>query len=79
MTDATTDRAYCVRALHDARGQAHEVQSDSFEAAALAFIEDWQPMADDDGDVALLVRDQQTGREQCFRIDIGTGETAPCG
>ncbi len=76
MTDT---RAYCVHAMHDARGHAHEVHGPSFEAAALAFVEDWHPAADDEGDVSLIVRDQQTGREQCFRIDIGTGETAPCG
>lgn len=74
----TTDRAYCVHALHDAR-HAHEVKGDSFEAAALAFVEDWHPAADDEGDVSLIVRDQETGREQCFHIDIDTGAAAPCG
>lgn len=79
MTDAQSDRAYRVHALHDTRDHAHEVQGPSFEAAALAFVEDWHPQPDDDGDVSLVVRDQQTGREQCFRIDLDTGETAPCG
>jgi hypothetical protein len=71
------DRAYCVHAVHDKR--AHEVQGASFEEAALAFIEDWHPAPDDEGDVSLVVRDQLTGREQCFRIDLGAGEVAPCG
>ncbi len=79
MTDTQTDRAYRVHALHDARSHAHEVRGPSFEAAALAFVEDWHPAPDDEGDIALIVRDQQTGREQCFRIDVGTGEAAPCG
>jgi hypothetical protein len=79
MTTPSTISAYRVHALHDARSHAHEVHGASFEEAALAFVEDWHPAPDDDGDVSLVVRDQQTGREQCFRIDIDTGETAPCG
>ena len=79
MTTSTPDRAFCVRALHEARGHAHEVQGASFEEAVLAFIEDWHPAPDDEGEVSLVVRDQGTGREQCFRIDIGAGEIAPCG
>ncbi len=79
MPNPSSDRAFRVHALHEARDHAHEVHSDSFEAAALAFVEDWHPAPDDEGDVSVLVRDQATGREQCFRIDVGTGETAPCG
>jgi hypothetical protein len=83
MTTPPTDRAYCVHALHDTRDHAREVRGQSFEAAALAFVEDWHPAPDDDmeggGDVSLIVRDQQTGREQCFRVDLGAGEAAPCG
>jgi hypothetical protein len=79
MNTPADDRAFCVRVLHEARSHAHEVQGASFEEAALAFVEDWHPAPDDEGDVSLVVRDQLTGREQCFRIDIGAGEVAPCG
>ena len=79
MTTRTTTNAYCVHAMHDTANHAHEVHGASFEEAALAFVEDWHPAPDGGGDVSLIVRDQQTGREQCFRIDLETGDTAPCG
>ncbi|MGH1558642.1 DUF5961 family protein [Caulobacter segnis] len=52
------------------------------EAAALATIlEDFAHDPEDDEPVALvIVRDQDTGREQCFRVDLATGgEATPCG
>jgi hypothetical protein len=29
-------------------------------------------------DVSLLVEDCETGERQCFRVDLATGDTAPC-
>ena len=78
MTQISADRAFCVHALDDTRNHAHEVRGASFEEAALAFVEDWHPRPDEEGDVSLIVRDQQTGREQCFRIDLDSGQAAPC-
>lgn len=78
MNSPSPTRAYRVHALDEAASHAHSIDGASFEDAALSFIEDWHPAPDDDGDVTVIVRDQETGREQCFRIDLDTGETAPC-
>jgi hypothetical protein len=50
----------------------------SAEAAAVAFFEGWAP-ADEDDDIAVIVREIASGREHCFRIDADTGRTKPCG
>jgi hypothetical protein len=50
----------------------------SFEAAAIAFIEDFAPAPEDGADVSILVRDLETGVEHCFLVDLESGETSPC-
>ena len=32
-----------------------------------------------DADVAVIVRDEDSGEERCFRIELSDGEAAPCG
>jgi hypothetical protein len=54
------------------------VEETTFEAAAIAYVEDF-PLSIDGGlDISVIVRDVDTGQEHCFRIDLETGETAPC-
>ena len=48
-----------------------------FEDAALHYLEDRHVESTDDA-VSLLVEDCATGERQCFRVDLATGETAPC-
>jgi hypothetical protein len=50
----------------------------SHEAAGVAFAEDWAPHADAGGEVAVIVRDEDTGIERCFRVELATGEAEPC-
>jgi hypothetical protein len=50
----------------------------SFEAAAMAYVEGGHPAVDDHEQVAVIVRDLEDGHERCFRIDLDSGETAPC-
>jgi len=54
------------------------VRGSSFEDAALIYLEEFHPPADATGDVMLIVRHDETGREQCFRIEVASGRTAPC-
>ena len=75
-SDETRD--YSVHAADEGRGRSHRVQGTSFEDAAFAFVERWAPAPDADGDVAVIVEDAETGARHCFRIDLGSGETAPC-
>jgi len=68
-------------AVHAAtpRGPARIVSEAGFEAAAMAFVEDYALPADHEGDVVVIVREVETGREHCFRIDLASGQAAPCG
>jgi hypothetical protein len=67
-----------VHAHHDAGHRARIVDEPSFEAAALAYVEDWPHTIDDDPEVRVIVRDLESGHEHCFRIDLDTGETGDC-
>lgn len=70
---------FTVRARHLHGHHARAVDEPSPEAAAVAYLEDFAHDPEDDAPVAIIVRDQDTGREQCFRVDLATGQTTPCG
>ena len=70
-------RRYSVHGVDETPSRGHMVEGVSFEDAALHYVGDCHPAADDD-EVALFVEDCETGERQCFRIDLATGETAPC-
>ncbi len=70
---------FTVRARHLHGHHARSLDEPSPEAAAVAYLEDFGHDPDEDETVAVIVRDDDTGREQCFRVDLATGETAPCG
>ena len=75
--------SYTVRPRRPHGGQARPVDEPSAEAAAVAYLEDFGHDADEDENgsetVSLIVRDDTTGREQCFRVDLATGQTEACG
>lgn len=74
----TMTREFNVR-LRDLAGHSGRlVRETSFEAAALAFAEDWPPLDQAAVEVAVIVCDQASGQERCFSIDLATSETAPC-
>ncbi len=58
---------------------ARPVDEASPEAAVAAYVEDFAHDADEDETLTLIVRDETTGREQCFRVDLATGATGVCG
>ena len=74
---APAQRRFSVHGAEEAPSRAHLVEGVSFEDAALTFVEDAHPQGNGD-EVALLVEDCETGERQCFRIDLGTGESGPC-
>jgi hypothetical protein len=59
-------------------GGRRRIEGASFEDAALAYLEACHPPADAEGEVSLIVREETSGAEQCFRIDMETGRTEPC-
>ena len=80
MTVADNEtRTFSVRARDVDSHHARTLEEASFEAAAVAYVEDFHPPVGDSDDISVIVREVDTGHEHCFRIDLGTGEAAPCG
>jgi len=78
MADVTTLRRFRVHARHVEAHHARTLAERSFEAAAAAYVED---LHDVGGlrEISVIVREIDSGVEHCFRIDIASGEAAPCG
>jgi hypothetical protein len=63
----------------DLEGSAVRVLEEaSFEAAAVAYAEDFGYVTEAAHELKLIVRDLDTGHEHCFLIDLETGQTEPC-
>ena len=77
MTAATKVRRFSVHARHVGAHQARVLVERTFEAAAVAYIEDLHALGDE-REISVVVREVDTGHEHCFRIDLGTGAAAPC-
>ncbi len=74
MTASTPDlRRFSVHARHQDRHHARVFNEPSFEAAAIAFVEDLHLGAGEGDEVGLVVRDLQSGHEHAFRLHLGTG------
>jgi hypothetical protein len=69
-------RVFNVRVRARAGHGGRVVSEASHEAAAIAFVEDWAADAADQ--VAVVVRDEETGTERCSRIDLGAADVEPC-
>jgi hypothetical protein len=72
-------RQFSVHARHVDSHYARVLEEASFEAAAVAYFEDFHPPMTDERAISVIVRELETGHQHCFRIDLDTGETAPCG
>lgn len=70
---------FTVRPRHLHGHHARPTADATPEAAVAAYLEDFAFDPDDEGVLSLIVRDEDTGREQCFTVDLVTGQTAPCG
>lgn len=68
-----------VHAHNDGGHRSRLVSESSFEAAALAYVEEWPHATEDDAAVRVIVRDVESGHEHCFLIDLDTGEAGACG
>lgn len=63
---------------HDDRSHGHAVEAASFEDAAITFVEMWRPPVDAGNEVSVIVREADSGLELCYRIDLDSGDAAPC-
>jgi Family of unknown function (DUF5961) len=77
MTEPILQRPFVVHGEGEAVGRTHLVEGLTFEDAALRFLESHQPLTGD-AEVAVYIEDCETGERQCLRVDLATGETAPC-
>lgn len=78
MIDAAEDlHRYSVCSRDLDRHLALVVQESSFEAAAVAYLEQFGDLAPNH-EMSVVVRNLASGSEHCFRIDLDTGETSPC-
>jgi hypothetical protein len=75
MSDTRTFR---VHARHLDAHHASTVTEPSFEAAAVAYVEDLHELPGDGETISVIVHEVQSGHEHCFRIDLESGETSPC-
>jgi hypothetical protein len=71
-------RRFRVYPRYQAGEHARVFAEASFEAAAIAFIDDYAPAHDAGGEIAVHVLDLDSGLEHCFRIDLETCATEPC-
>ncbi|QYE33215.1 MULTISPECIES: DUF5961 family protein [Sphingosinicellaceae] len=78
MPQAAT-RRFSVHARHIDQHHARLLDEASFEAAAVAYVEDFHPPIADDNEMRVIVREVGTSHEHCFTIDLETGATTPCG
>jgi hypothetical protein len=76
-SDASLQRRFSVHGIEDAPSHGHLVEGLSFEDAAVHYLANLHLEAADD-EVSLYVEDCDTGERQCFRVDLSTGDTAPC-
>ncbi len=78
MVQTAETRRYSVHARHVHTHHARTLEELSFEAAAVAYVEDLHDLGDEH-EVSVIVREIDSGHEHCFRIDLDTGETSACG
>jgi len=79
QTPSPDVRRFSVHASEEVRARAQMVEERSFEAAALRFCAEQHPHGDLFGEAAVMVEDCETGEQQCFRVDLGSGDAEPCG
>ncbi len=79
MPRSVADQHFSVRGRHQDSHHARRVSERSFEAAAVAFVEDFPALVGADSEVRVIVRALDSGHERCFRVDMETGDAAPCG
>ena len=76
---AQITRRFSVHARHMDSHHARVLEEASFEAAAVAYVEDFSAPLGDGREISVIVREIGSGHEHCFRVDLESGETAPCG
>ena len=74
----TRMRQFSVHARHLDSHHARLLEEASCESAAIAYVEDFHPSMTEGEEISVIVREVGSGREHCFRIDLGSGKAAAC-
>lgn len=77
-TQSATHR-FRVHARDGDRSHGRVLEESSFEAAAVAYLEDFVSVGAEAHEIRVIVTNLDDGHEHCFLVDLDTGETAPCG
>ena len=77
MAQAATTHRYRVHARHVDAHHARTLEERSFEAAAVAYVEDLHDVGAEH-EISVIVHELDSGHEHCFRIDLDTGDAAAC-
>jgi hypothetical protein len=67
-----------VHARHVDIHHSRTMNERSFEAAAVAYVEDLHDLPDAGESISVIVREIDSGQEHCFRIDLESGEASAC-
>ena len=77
MNEATQEiRRFSVHARHIDAHHARVLEETSFEAAAVAYAEEFGLPLGDEHEMSILVRDLDNGHQHSFRINLDTGDTS---
>lgn len=80
MTEANEQtRRFSVHARHVDAHHARVLEETSFEAAAVAYAEEFGLPFADEHEMSVVVRDLDNGHQHSFRIDLDTGDTTATG
>ncbi len=77
MAEAAETRQFSVHARHVDAHHARTLEERSFEAAAVAYLEDLHDLGSEH-EISVIVRELDSGHEHCFRVDLESGETSAC-
>ncbi len=78
MSQVAEIRRFSVHARHVGAHYARTLMERSFEAAAVAYVEDLHAVSGDH-ELSVIVREIDSGHEHCFRIDLDSDATSACG
>ncbi len=78
MSPPAKTHRFRVYARHVEPDHARTLEERSFEAAAVAYVEDLHDLGGQQ-EVSVIVRDLDSGHEHCFRIDLESGAASSCG
>ena len=80
MTQPTEEiRGFSVHARHVDAHHARVLEETSFEAAAVAYAEDFGLPLGDEHEISVIVRDLDNGHQHAFRINLDNGDAVASG